>query len=227
MTALVFCLLFLASLSGFFLWRYRRRFPAETQAVNIVFMGLAVSAIRHLPLLALVTAPVLVEGAAFLEKEVRLIKSGPDRLKKAGKVFLVLTAVFFVLDASLAFRGSYLLAEGVFYPRKAVDFLAADLPSGEIFSDYGWGGYLIWKLPQKKVFIDGRMSHWPGILKKFSQIVSGKEAYQPVFAQYNIDTVLWPVAKDSREVKLLTRLREDGWQEVYRDKIALILRKPK
>ena len=31
---------------------------------------------------------------------------------------------------------------------------------GEGFSEYGWGGYLIWKMPEKKVFVDGRMPSW-------------------------------------------------------------------
>ena len=39
----------------------------------------------------------------------------------------------------------------------AVEFLRAHPESGAIYNDYGWGGYLIWKLyPQRKVYIDGR-----------------------------------------------------------------------
>jgi len=29
-----------------------------------------------------------------------------------------------------------------------------------LLNEYGWGGYLIWRLPEVKVFIDGRMPHW-------------------------------------------------------------------
>jgi len=47
------------------------------------------------------------------------------------------------------------------------DFLCAQLDffkdkSGNIYNTYEWGGYLIWKLPNMKVFVDGRMPAWIG-----------------------------------------------------------------
>lgn len=133
--------------------------------------------------------------------------------------------MFFILDTAVAFKSGYFLSENIFYPKKGVAYILANLPKGEVFSDYGWGGYLIWKLPQKKVFIDGRMPHWPNILKEFAQISTGEKDYQPVFDQYNIEAVLWPVEKDNKNIKLLTALRKAGWREVYRDKVSEILLK--
>ena len=33
-------------------------------------------------------------------------------------------------------------------------------PEGNMFNEYSWGVYLIWKLPEYKTFIDGRMLSW-------------------------------------------------------------------
>ena len=44
------------------------------------------------------------------------------------------------------------------YPLAAVNFLQqqlGDKPTN-IFNEFGWGGYLIWRLPQAKVYFDGR-----------------------------------------------------------------------
>jgi len=35
-----------------------------------------------------------------------------------------------------------------------------EAPEGNMFNEYSWGGYLIWKLPEYKTFIDGRMPSW-------------------------------------------------------------------
>jgi hypothetical protein len=43
------------------------------------------------------------------------------------------------------------------YPAKAVSFLEKTHPSGPMFNSLGFGGYLIWHLPDSKVFIDGRL----------------------------------------------------------------------
>ena len=74
------------------------------------------------------------------------------------------------------------------------------LPAGRIFSEYNWGGYLIWKLPEKKVFIDGRMPSWRwkdnpegelgAAFDDYSDILSGDKDYKGMFTKYNVDTVL-------------------------------------
>ncbi len=52
------------------------------------------------------------------------------------------------------------VSETNYYPMKAVEYLKQHLPEGEMFSVYNWGGYLIDKLPEKQVFVDGRMAIW-------------------------------------------------------------------
>ena len=80
-----------------------------------------------------------------------------------------------------------------------------NLPENQIFSEYGWGGYLIWKLPEKKVFIDGRMPSWRWdfqsnkessyVMEEYLNVLSGEVNYKDVFQKYNVDTVLLPVEK--------------------------------
>lgn len=52
----------------------------------------------------------------------------------------------------------YCDAGKVKYPCQAIKMLEGK--TGNIFNTYEWGGYLIWKLPKMKVFVDGRMPAW-------------------------------------------------------------------
>ena len=88
------------------------------------------------------------------------------------------------------------------YPDKAVNYLVTHEPRGEIFSTYDWGGYLIWKNPSKKVFIDGRMPSWrwhaniPGesnyAFSDYQKFVDNKVAFVGVIHKYHITTFLLP-----------------------------------
>ena len=42
------------------------------------------------------------------------------------------------------------------FPDKTFTYLKEHKIEGNILNRYGWGGYLIYKMPEKKVFIDGR-----------------------------------------------------------------------
>ena len=141
-------------------------------------------------------------------------------------------------------RGDYLAAktkaESEYYPRQAIKFLSENLPTGQIYSSYEWGGYLDWKLPQKKVFIDGRMASWrqkPSlsesgyIFGENNSLLLLKISLPQVFKKYKIDTVLLPAAwlienkKDSRQEivsKFVIKLKKNNFKEIYRDKIAII-----
>jgi hypothetical protein len=42
------------------------------------------------------------------------------------------------------------------FPVDAADFIESERLEGPMYNDYNWGGYLMWRLPQRKVSIDGR-----------------------------------------------------------------------
>jgi hypothetical protein len=48
------------------------------------------------------------------------------------------------------------------YPIEAVRWIQAHRPElgARLYNDYGYGGFLLWWLPDEKIFIDGRMPAW-------------------------------------------------------------------
>ncbi len=102
------------------------------------------------------------------------------------------------------------------YPEAAVSFIADHGIDEGLFNDLAWGGYIIWKYPGIKVFIDGRdgwrMASGRSHLSEYILMLRGD---CDVFAAYNVMTVL---VKSDFENDCL-----GGLEEVYRDKLAKVL----
>src|SRR5204863_33846 len=81
-----------------------------------------------------------------------------------GGAALACVAALAVLAVRLVPEARATLAAGVFegltddayFPHGAVEFLRQNPLPGRLFHLYTWGGYLMYWLPERKVFIDGR-----------------------------------------------------------------------
>lgn len=125
---------------------------------------------------------------------------------------------------------AYRLAEEGRYPIEAVRYLKDNkFPSGNVFNDYGWGGYLVYYFPEYRWFIDGRLPHLP--IKnplKPSEKLTALEVYQRLSNLGNdTDRLLdyyqinWVLVK--RNSKLAIYLKKVGWRVLHQDKRSVIL----
>jgi hypothetical protein len=84
------------------------------------------------------------------------------------------------------------------YPKKALDFLKTQPLSDNMLNEYGWGGYLIWKLPERKVFIDGRMPSWREdgqfVFGDYIKIMNGRDV-ESIIKKYNIKIIFLNIDK--------------------------------
>jgi len=79
------------------------------------------------------------------------------------------------------------------FPVEIVDYMATNPPDGHLFNDYGWGGYLIWRLwPQTRVFIDGRADLYMegDVFEDYLQATRLETDPQAIFARYGVTWVL-------------------------------------
>lgn len=213
----------LTVISCFAIFRYWKKYTFAEKGIFFCFLLFSLSSLRNQPLFVLVSLPILFKGENFLKNDVG---RNLDRYTIAIRIMWVISFVTGMITLFFCFKYINNLQEDNYYPKKAISYLKTNSPSGEVFSIYNWGGYLIWKFPEKKVFIDGRMPSWrePINIFKFSDdIITGKIDYKPVFVQYNINTVLWPntTQKDS----FVKMLEKDGWKEIYKDNIAVVYQK--
>lgn len=233
--------------SSFFIYKERKNLKFDEIIICLIFFIQSLISVRHFPLFVIVSFPVFIKSIGLTAKKISKIASARERLQTATKYLYRGVVFLFLVQMFLNLNGSARLGESKFYPGEAVKFLKNNLPQGQIFSIYDWGGYLIWKLPEKKVFIDGRMPSWRRIsfpanetasaFDDTTQIFKGKLNYQDVFSKFQINTVL--LRKEKPTKSLITvritkepkfnfedKLKEDGWKEVYIDDVSSILLKP-
>ena len=220
------------------LWR-RKYFSAWHLLLMPVFFYLGMSSNRHTALLVLFMLP-WVYLAASAEPEVRqFLEKKVDRffgLHKGNRLYYTYNiALALVPLVLLAFRGALWvntstdpgqLAERAGFPTKAVQFLAArdnraNRENEKLLNDYNWGGYLIWNLPDYKVYIDGRMASWRGekyIYKEYNQITALEPSWLDLLDANKVTLVLMP-----RESNLSNVLRYiPAYTIVYEDDVATI-----
>jgi hypothetical protein len=90
-----------------------------------------------------------------------------------------------------------------------------------IYNTYGSGGFLLWFVPQKLVFLDNRQDPYPvSLVQDFIAVESGR-SYRPLFARYGIRCAFLPAKSTTGE-----RLRGDGWQMQFMDEQWAVLVAP-
>ncbi len=124
--------------------------------------------------------------------------------------------------------GNYCQTSTVGYPCQAVEFLKKQPASsaGNLFNRYEWGGFLIWQLPQFKVFVDGRMPAWstPSPYTIYLETLQTQPGWQETLDQHQIKWILISPGT-FMDLKLQPDPEIFGWQEAYRDKISVIYRR--
>lgn len=235
------------TLSALFIIRHRDKFALEEIGLYFAFLLSSLLSRRHIPLWVVVGLPMTISGIKFFYQEISGDKVAVSRFRKVMELALVFGLALFVLQAAFSLKDAWALSENSFYPSKAVSFVRSNPTDGQIFSRYGWGGYLIWKLPEKKVFIDGRMPSWrwdpktegelASAFDTYNDLLRGDVEYIGVFEDFGVDTVLWPVPRPPgnflarlggkrQEFNFLEQLVGDGWEKVYGDSVAVVYKKP-
>jgi len=207
--------LLFGTLTTMLTFRFRRKFELKKLVIFFFFLFLAIGSVRHIPLFVIASISILAQALNFLHDEVKEVKLGEVRFKKIYNVASTAFLIVFLISAGFGIRGAGYFGEETFYPAKGLVYLKENPPPGQIFSEYGWGGYLIWKMPQKKVFIDGRMPSWRWdenkplessyAMKDYKNLLSGEVGYKEIFDKYNISTVFWPAPKPESSLEVLDK----------------------
>lgn len=246
---------FLIAFSGVLIWRYRSSFPSEVKGLYGALLLAGLLSQRHIPLWVVVSVALSAVAIERFTQEAAGIRGGRRRLVRFWRAVLLMSFILFTVQVRVVLNNARSVAEEQFYPRLAVEYLRSHLSTGQVFSSYEWGGYLVWKLAEKRVFVDGRMPIWRWIspasesgsaFDEYMRLMRGDLETSAVFEKYGVDTVVWPVLRYTAEPSLTDRLqswwdtmmgekveqqdfgerlRTEGWTIVYRDSAAVIYRK--
>jgi len=240
---LAFCAIF--SFCALLGWRFRKSLSLLHVGIIGVSFYLTATALRHGPFFALSTIPFLSNLFQKFEQSITKIPFGRERYKRFSMIVIGLVLVIYSLEYFFSLKAVLSFRENVYYPKEAIQFVEKNKKEGHVFSSYEWGGYLIWKMPNEKVFVDGRMVtfRWdppegqsPSAFNDYDRILNG-ENVKELFEKYQISMVLWakPQSKSSSTTNFIQKLfgkpssksfleilKNLGWKEIYSDAVAVV-----
>lgn len=106
------------------------------------------------------------------------------------------------------------------YPSEAVVYLQAHPPTGPMLNFYLWGGYLNWRDPSVKVFLDSRVDifEYSGVLADYLDLLALKSP-DSLLDKYKVNYVLFPPGEPLTYV-----LQHDAnWKVLYNDNVSVLL----
>lgn len=206
----------------------RKRLSAIELLLVIVFLNMALFSIRHVPLFALIVAPIIVRQAAivFGACEGRFATllgkkgEGISAVDASARGVTWVAAGVAVVVISAAAGKIHFDFDPKIKPVAAVQFLKREPIRGNMFNNDQIGGYIIYAAHQQyKVFFDGRSDMY-GVerMKEYNKITGFEPGWEKILEKYRITWVIFD-AKSSLSRFLL---ENDGWRLIYADKVANI-----
>lgn len=151
--------------------------------------------------------------------------AGAARANTAGWISTccVLLAILAVTHGSI--MGSQVIAnefDNRRFPVDALKYADSNHLRGRIFTDWGWGGYLLFARPRDSVFIDGGTDFYGAeLMREHDRIRSLAPGWRGILDRWKIESVFTgPHSRLAHEM-----VRGSGWSLWYCDSVAVILRR--
>jgi hypothetical protein len=214
----------------------RRKIDLWNLSLILFFYFLSFKARRHFPLLFIVSLPIITGFfISFLKIDFSAVFLSMGKNKLINKMlFIFLALALLMAGAETALQINFTdhpeAAYQKSFPYQAVNFLRShpEWNDRKIFNAYGWGGYLIWQYPEKKLFIDGRLPQYQfkghSLLEEYFTFFDSKKSVEKL-KEYDIGLVLlkleeplpWPHWWE----KIIFNIKEEDLIKAQKDSFAL------
>jgi hypothetical protein len=202
-----------------------RRVEFRQLLLLLAGLGLALHSVRNIPIFVIVAVPVLAEyGQQAFERwggvlrrrrplPLNSVTLAVNSLVLLAVVAVVLLAVRPALVQTVT--GKQIARD---FPIPAATFIAAHPPPGHMLNQYGWGGYLIYRLyPDQRVFVYGDAAvAGDKLLEDYAHLIYLSPDQSVLLDRYQIN---WVIFKS--DDPLITELRQQlsapgrpGWFEL-------------
>jgi len=229
---------------------YWKKLPLNWILIYVFYGFLGIRFNRYFPIFIILILFHLAVSFDDIQKNILLAKKS----KIIPAIFV--TAVAFIvifLSWQANNQSSFNPFSNTSYPAGASQYLTKHpLENGNLLNPYEWGGYLLWKSPEQKVFIDGRGPQAPtgngnSILDEYIKFNSdSQQSIKTQLQKYDISEVLlnttlvkydWinkqlfkTISKKDISLHKTPALKNylehsQDWQLEYKDKISEIYRK--
>ena len=185
---------------------FRKKIEFNNLVLSLIFLVFAILSQRNLLIFIILTVPIFSELLFHFRSEI-ITNEANRRMVKfifgGFKKWIILSTILglFAFGFCMHFISNAREKDHVLYSVAAVNFLKTLPLSENLLNEYGLGGYLIWKLPERKVFIDGRMPSWREngqfVFGDYIKIMGAESGAEALLKKYNIKVaVLDKTVKD-------------------------------
>lgn len=204
-----FTFILIVVLIVFFIFSLKKLNPIDV-CVAALFTTLTLVAVRHVAIFALVALVVIAKYIKVWFGEYRGIFK--RTIYKDVLLILFIICFLYYYKTNLVSFGLGLVEDS--YPKEAAEFIMQNNIVPNMFNHYNYGGYLIWKMPMYKVFIDGRLEMYEGQAgQDYLTILNGAWGYKELLEKYKINFFL--VYSTDPIIKVL--LDDTNWRYIYHD----------
>jgi hypothetical protein len=199
----------------------RVRTPGWLAGLGVIGVVMTLMANRNAPILAIFAIPVVAHAAATWIQQFpgRPRVKGSARGRRILESLTVVVLVGACVSVVLASPRGVQLAR---FPDEAVDVLSRRQPDARVFAEYGWGGFVAYRLHDSggRVFVDGRNDMYPErILNDYVSIRDAAPDWERLVYQYDVEAVLLP--PDAALVRGIAQ--QEGWCEAFRNGSQVLL----
>lgn len=161
---------------GAFLGLGRRRAVEVFELLALVLGTVVAFRIQRDGWMAVVAAVGVLAAAPLLERQRNGQASATGFVWSWRAVALLTAAVLVAAGLRLPDRSALMKRVGQNFPVAACDFIASKRLAQPLFSEYAFGSFVIWRLPEYRVVVDSRVElYGEKILSEYFDIVGGKE----------------------------------------------------
>jgi hypothetical protein len=220
------------SLSILVLSRGWKKLPVAEGLLLAGWTAMGLYSARNIPLYAIITAPILGFYMSGLQNRLSVMarKEMSIQAIEAQLKGYAIPILIIAVTAMLYYRGVPLDAQrqgnhfdSSTFPVEAVSWLEQNPQTGNMFNYFPWGGYLLYRLwPSERVFIDGQTDFYgEALTRDYASAISADPQWIDVFSKYQITWAIIPP-----DLPLSGELDDAGWETLYKDQTAIIVRKP-
>ena len=192
--------------------------------------GMALLMTRNIPLFAIACAPILTEWIAAKAKQLPAWKrfderfinlAAPSRWFLLPAITIVLAIGFFAFNHTQG-KQIYNFNPQVF-PIRAADWLEENPVEGNMFNEFNWGGYLLYRLwPCELVFVDSQSDFYgEPLMRDYETMMFAQNDWKSLLEKYQID---WAIIHTDSPLAVQLK-QESDWITLYEDPTAVILQR--
>lgn len=225
MTTVAMFMTVILAVSSFVINRKRIRENIDGVILLVVTTVLAMTMIRNFPLIALCAMPITLRN---IDQSGLRIRSRSALLLAC--IIIVLIGVSVVTNQMYAQAGIGGRDFGLTVPtgpQAPIDFYRSAGIHGPLFNNFDIGSFLIWKLPEEPVFIDGRPEAYPAdfIQNVYIKMQEDETIWRQQSERYNINAIVWNYGDITpwSQVFVARVVKDPQWVPVYQGQSVFIM----